>query len=300
MKILFIGCVEGSAILLNHLIFNGKNICGVVTKSASRINSDFVSLAPICEAHHIPYQYYSKDSEEETTRFIQTQSPDIIYCFGWSHLLPGDMIRIPPLGVVGFHPAELPQNRGRHPLIWALVLGLPETASSFFMITEGVDDGVVISQERIPITDTDTARTLMDHVMETAKKQVIDFTNVFECGQQPVCTTVDHSKPTNLWRKRSKKDGIIDFRMSAKNIYNLVRALTHPYPGASFYYADQEYTVWSCQPVIPSDDSYRNLEPGKVIQVYSPKSFLVVTGEHLLKIQDCTPPISLSAGDYLC
>lgn len=53
----------------------------------------------------------------------------MIFCFGWSRLIKPPLLELPPMGVVGFHPAALPKNRGRHPLIRALVLGLRETAS---------------------------------------------------------------------------------------------------------------------------------------------------------------------------
>ena len=58
--------------------------------------------------------------------------PDIIFCFGWSRLIKEELLKIPKKGVVGYHPAMLPKNRGRHPLIWALALGIKTTGSTFF------------------------------------------------------------------------------------------------------------------------------------------------------------------------
>lgn len=63
--------------------------------------------------------------------FISSLNPDIIYCFGWSKLLSPEIFCLAPKGVIGFHPTKLPHNRGRHPIIWSLVLGLEETASTF-------------------------------------------------------------------------------------------------------------------------------------------------------------------------
>ena len=73
----------------------------------------------------------TKDNEAEQISFITEKSPDVIYCFGWSHILSKKILKLPPYGVVGFHPAELPNNRGRHPIVWALFLGLKKTASTF-------------------------------------------------------------------------------------------------------------------------------------------------------------------------
>ena len=58
--------------------------------------------------------------------------PDLIICVGWSQILKSEILNIPKLGVIGFHPSKLPENRGKHPIIWSLVLGKKETASTFF------------------------------------------------------------------------------------------------------------------------------------------------------------------------
>ena len=59
------------------------------------------------------------------------------------------ILDLAPLGIIGFHPAALPRNRGRHPIVWALVLGLEETASTFFFMDKGADTGDILSQEKI-------------------------------------------------------------------------------------------------------------------------------------------------------
>jgi methionyl-tRNA formyltransferase len=296
MKILFIGCVESSAILLSTLIEHGKIICGVLTKQKSSFNSDFVDLKEICSAHDIPYTYYSKDKELEANNFIKKCSPDLIYCFGWSHLLSRETLKLPKIATIGFHPAALPKNRGRHPLIWALVLGLQETASTFFYMEPGADTGDILSQEFVNISSIDTAQTLYDKIMSIAKNQIIQFTNDFEncCAQRK---KQDESKGNN-WRKRNKNDGCIDFRMSAQVIYNLIRALTKPYVGAYFAYMRKEYKVWGSEVVSGIVGMYDNIEFGKVLDVYSSTSFLVKTGSGLLKVLDCDE-INIQRGDYL-
>jgi methionyl-tRNA formyltransferase len=294
MRILFIGCVESSATLLNELLINKKNICGVVTKKSSGFNSDFIDLSEICAQHNVPVIYYKHESTLQD--FVRKHMPDLIYCFGWSHLLSGDVISYAKQCVVGFHPAALPKNRGRHPIIWALVLGLKITASTFFKITPNADEGEIISQKEINISELDTARMLYDKIMETAKKQVLEFTEQFE--QCTIKYKKQDDSISNSWRKRNKRDGLIDFRMGAENIYNLVRALSKPYIGAHFECKEQEYKVWSAKVIKDTDGVYDNIEFGKVLKVYSPTSFLVKTGNNLLEIIECDE-ISICEGDYL-
>ena len=97
--------------------------------------------------------------------------PDAIYCFGWSHLLSQEVLRAAPLGCVGYHPALLPWNRGRHPIIWALALGLSQTGSTFFLMDEGADTGDILSQRTVPIEDEDDAGTLYEKLKAVACNQ---------------------------------------------------------------------------------------------------------------------------------
>ena len=296
MNILFIGCVKSSEILLKKLIEYNKPICGVVTKKQSEFNSDFSDLSPICCEHQIPCIYYTKINDEEILSFAKKQKPDIIYCFGWSHLLKAELFDIPPFGMVGFHPAELPRNRGRHPLIWALVLGLDRTASTFFMIENGADTGDIISQKLINIKHFDDAESLYKKIMNVASEQLIQFTSEFENGT--IKKIKQDNSLANEWRKRTEADGIIDFRMSSESIYNLVRALAKPYVGAAFIYKNKTYKVWKCEVIYEGLENYRNIEYGKVIKVLSKNSFIVKTGDGMLKIVDCED-IIIREGTYL-
>lgn len=296
MKILFIGCVQSSYILLKELINNGSEICGVVTKKKSQFNSDFCDLTPLSITNNIESFYSENSMENETIEFIKNKNPDLIYCFGWSYLLSKEIIKIPKRGTVGFHPTKLPNNKGRHPLIWALVLGLESTASTFFMIDEKADNGDIISQVDIPIDFFDDANTLYMKVMQVAKKQVIDITKLF--SENSIVFRPQDLNEGNVWRKRIKSDGKIDFRMSSLAIYNLIRGLTKPYVGSHIEYNGNDYKVWSAEVVNVDITKYKNMEPGKIIDVYFNKSFLIKTGDGLIKILE-SDEINLKVGDYL-
>lgn len=120
MRAILIGCVESSAIFLQTLLEIKANIIGVITKKKSRFNADFVDLADIAEKNKVTYLYVENINDQSTIDFIKNLKPDIGFCLGWSQLLKKEILHLFPHGVVGFHPAALPWNRGRHPLIWAL------------------------------------------------------------------------------------------------------------------------------------------------------------------------------------
>ena len=281
MRIVFIGTVDFSYRALEALIEHNFDVVGVITKRKSDFNADFCDLTPLTDKYHIPVFFRKKDNEEELIAFLKEKKPDVIYCFGWSHILPSEILSIPKYGVVGFHPTELPNNRGRHPLIWAIFLGGKRTASTFFIMDEGADTGDIISQEIVAIEETDTAETLYKKVGEIAIKQIIDFSKEFELKGENIERRKQNIAEGNAWRKRGKVDGQIDFRMSSEAIYNLVRALTHPYVGAHIKLdGEKEVKIWK---VIKKSCTFVNYEPGKVLEVENNK-ILVKTYDGAIQI----------------
>lgn len=294
MRILFIGCVESSEVLLRTLFNKGFEICGVITKEKSNYNSDFRDLYPLCVEHNVECIYTDNVNNKECIEFAKKIMPDIIYCFGWSQLLKSEILSIPPMGGIGFHPTKLPSNKGHHPIIWALALGLNMTAVSFFRMNLNADDGEILSQQEIFIEYEDDARSLYDKMMEMAKTQIVELTNDLQgkCLRIPAIQVFSE----NVWRKRTVLDGIIDWRMSSRGIYNLVRALTRPYIGAEFRYKDGMVKVWKVEELM--HDGIENIEPGKVIEVKTNTDFCVKAYDKVIHVVDCSP-VDLKVGEYL-
>jgi len=280
-KILFIGTVEFSYRALSALIENKFNIVGVLTKSESNFNSDYYDLTPLAKANNIPIFYRTKDNQDEIISFINSKNPDIIYCFGWSHILPKNILSIPKHGVIGFHPAELPNNRGRHPIIWALFLGLKQTASTFFVMDEGADTGDIISQKKIKIIE-DNAFSLYNKIINVALKQIVSFTLELEKKGAFLDKITQDKTEGNSWRKRTKNDGKIDFRMTSKAILNLVNALSRPYVGAHLEFQEKEVKVWA---VREGKINKLNHEPGKVLEIDG-SDLIVKTYDGSIRITD--------------
>jgi len=175
MRIVFIGTVEFSLKALEKLIELDAGIVGVCTKEKSSFNTDYADLTKVCKANQIPYKYVDNINSEDSVEWIKKLNPDIIFCFGWSSLIKKELLELPKMGIVGYHPANLPKNRGRHPLIWALALGLKKSASTFFFMKEGVDNGDILSQKDYEILYEDDARTLYEKVTNLALKQIEEF-----------------------------------------------------------------------------------------------------------------------------
>jgi methionyl-tRNA formyltransferase len=293
MRIAFIGAVEFSLKAIEATIQAGGDVVAVCTLKESSFNSDFCDLSGFAASNRIPSLYAEDINSAQTITWLKQQMPDIIFCFGWSRLLKKDLLTLSPMGVVGFHPAALPQNRGRHPIIWALALGLEQTAATFFFMDVGADSGDILSQRFIAIDASDDARSLYDKIVRTATEQISEFVprlrdRTFTRIKQ------DHSVATT-WRKRGASDGLIDWRMSARTIHNLVRALAKPYIGAEFRHGGEVFKVWKSGLVA---DYVINAEPGKVLQV-SERGPVVKCGEGALQLCETEPKLAVAKGDYL-
>ena len=293
MKIFFIGTVEFSKIALQKLIELKAQVVGVCTKENSEFNSDFADLKPLCEKNKIPFKYVNNVNSKDNCYWIKSFNPDIIFCFGWSNLLKKDILTLAPMGVLGFHPSKLPKNRGRHPLIWALALGLKKSASTFFFMDEGIDSGEILSQKDFNILSTDDAQILYDKFANIALLQIEDFLPQLE--KKNYQTIKQNYEVSNIWRKRVKSDGKIDFRMTSQAIYNLVRALTKPYVGAHINYKEKEIIVWKVEII---ENKHDNIESGKVLDVNEGK-ILVKTYDGVIKITHHEFKKLPNVGDYL-
>jgi len=293
MKILFIGTVEFSLKSLEKLIDIKAEVVGVCTKENSNFNSDFVDLIPICVENNIPYKYANDINSQENIQWIKNLKPDIIFCFGWSSLIKRELLDLTSMGVIGFHPAALPQNRGRHPLIWALVLGLKQSASTFFFMQEGADDGDILSQKEFEILYEDDAKSLYKKVINIALEQIDQFVPQLK-NKTYQRITQNHSL-ANTWRKRGKADGLIDFRMSSNAIYNLVRGLTKPYVGANIVYKEEDVIVWKIEEVVTDTP---NIEYGKILEIKN-NTILVKTYDGAIRILEHEFKSLPQVGEYL-
>jgi methionyl-tRNA formyltransferase len=295
MNLVFIGCVNFSYKTLEKVAsFKDVRVAGIVTRKESSFNTDFCSLERIATPREIPCFFANGNNQNDMVQWIRDLHPDLIYCFGWSYLLGQEILSLPTLGTIGYHPAALPCNRGRHPIIWALALGLTSTASTFFFMDEGADSGDILSQRAVSISAADDAGTLYDKFTRVALEQIEEFTPQLVSGQFRRIPQ-DHSQ-ANYWRKRSEKDGLIDWRMSARCIHNLVRALTHPYPGAHCNFEERKIKIWKTELI--SKNYPANLEPGKVLHTEE-KAILIKCGEGALGLVDHEFPSLPAKGSYL-
>ena len=288
-----IGSVDFSKHILNHMIEQNARVAGVIAKKTPGMNADFIDLSTIANKHGISCIKTDDINENEVLDFIRKIGPDYLLCVGWSQLIKQHILDVAKIENIGYHPTELPLNRGRHPVIWALALGLEKTGSSFFFMRENADAGPLLSQSVVRIHYDDDANTLLNKLKIVACAQLTEILSKIKEGNLEVIKQ-NHSEG-NSWRKRFADDGRIDFRMSSNAIYNLTRALTKPYVGAHIEIDGNQYKVWR----VEEKTAYRkNEEPGKVLHIDGEKLWVKASNGSVLITEHDINPLP-KVGDYL-
>ena len=172
MRILFIGTVLFSKNILDEVIKSKNKIVGVIGKKDTKFNSDYYDLVRYAKRKKMDSIYTNDINSTKTIRWVKKRKPDIILCIGWSQLLKKKILKITPKGAIGYHPSDLPQNRGRHPIIWSLVLGLKKIGSCFFYMKTKADTGDIISKKIIKIKNNFDSSLVYKDLVKVGKKQI--------------------------------------------------------------------------------------------------------------------------------
>ncbi|MCF8054662.1 MAG: formyltransferase [Deltaproteobacteria bacterium] len=186
-------------------------------------------------------------NDGEVMEIIKSLNPDAIFSFYYRNMIGEAILAIPPLGAYNLHGSLLPQYRGRVPINWALINGEKETGVTLHHMVVRADAGDIVAQRAFPIAEDDTALTLYQKLCLEARVLLQEFVPLIATKTAPRIKQ-DLSKG-GYYGKRTPEDGRIDWEQGARSIYNLIRAVTHPYPGAfCFLSSGEKMLVWWARP----------------------------------------------------
>jgi len=259
---------------LEELLRLGADVAMVFTHEDSP-NEEiwFTSVRELAEKHEIPWRT-TEINAPENIALLREIAPGFIFSFYYRNMLGQEVLDIPRNGALNLHGSLLPRYRGRVPVNWAIINGESETGVTLHYMVEKPDAGDIVDQEKVPILFTDTALDLFNKVTDAAVKVIGRSWPRLLAGTAPRI-------PMNLeagsyFGGRKPADGLIDWTTGAVRIYNLVRGVTHPYPGAFTFLDRRKVIIWQAWPV------EGNGVPGRVV---STNPLLVGTGEGLLEIR---------------
>ena len=200
-------------------------------------NYNYANLKEIADEYNLPfYEIDSIDGKrvKDFNNVLRDLSLDLILVLGWHYILPKDIREKSKHGAWGIHASLLPNYAGGAPLNWAIINGEKKTGVTLFRLGNGVDDGDIISQKSFIIDEEDTIKEVYEKATTSSCQILLEaIVNIKNIKYIPQDKTKIIYYP-----QRKPEDGEIDLSKSAEEIYNFVRALSRPYPGAFIKTAD--------------------------------------------------------------
>jgi methionyl-tRNA formyltransferase len=231
---------------LQELLHAGADVAAVIThEDDSSEEVWFRSVRQLAEAHQLPVFTPETVNTPEWIARLVAWRPDFVFSFYYRKLLSKEVLALPSRGALNLHGSLLPKYRGRCPVNWALIHDERETGVTLHYMEEKPDRGDIVAQRAVPITDADTALTVF-HKLTDAAAVLMRETYPLLCAGTAPRIPQDHTRASYFGGRRPA-DGRIDWAQPARAIFNLVRAVTHPYPGACASWQGRTLYVWEAR-----------------------------------------------------
>lgn len=249
IRIGFVTCVQLGLSCMKALYEAGGQLSLAITLEDNQaINkSGRVYLDDFCLENEITLFKSRHINNDEVIAAIKKYELDWLFIIGWSQIASSEVLAAPKRGVLGMHPTLLPEGRGRAAIPWAILKGLAKTGVTLFKLDEGVDTGPIVDQVEITLDKSTDAQDLYYRVdaahIELMKKVVPDLIN------DRLTLSIQNHELATEWPGRKPEDGEINLQGSVFDAERLVRAVTHPYPGAYLYVNDVKTIVWKARVV---------------------------------------------------
>lgn len=265
MKIAFTTCVQLGKSCIEEIYKIGGSLDLMITlkDEKAKNKSGRIYLDDLAKEHNVPLLKINHINDKEVLDAIEKYNIDWLFIIGWSQIAGEAVLNAPTYGCIGMHPTLLPKGRGRAAIPWAILKGLDRTGVTMFKLDAGVDTGDIIGQGIIPLDGETTATELYEKVDEMHISLIRDYweavvNNTVELKKQ------DDSIATE-WPGRKPADGEIFATMSMQEAERLVRAVTHPYPGAFYIDGNQKVIIWKATVQTEPDKNGIKLADGYLI-----------------------------------
>ncbi|AGC78662.1 methionyl-tRNA formyltransferase [Nonlabens dokdonensis DSW-6] len=202
-----------------------------------------IYLDEFAQSKNIPLIKINHINDQSAIDAIKEHNIDWLFIIGWSQIASKEVINATKIGAIGAHPTLLPEGRGRAAIPWAILKGLDKTGVTFFKMDEGVDTGLILGQEEVPIASTENATTLYSKVNKAHEILIKKLYPQLLAGT--VTAHEQNEANASYWEGRKPADGLITQDMTMLYVDRLVRATSRPYPGAFIQNDKIKVIFWS-------------------------------------------------------
>ena len=245
MRIAFTTCVQLGKSCIEKIYSIGGELDLLISlrDEKGKDKSGRIYLDDIAKEHDVPLLKINNINDPEVVECLKEKEIDWLFIIGWSQIAKDGVLNAPKKGCIGMHPTLLPIGRGRAAIPWAILKGLDKTGVSMFRLDEGVDTGDILGQVEIPMEDGITATELYEKVNNAHMELIEKYWN--DIIEDSLTVTKQDECVATEWPGRKPEDGKLSHDMTMEEADRLVRAVTHPYPGAFFEEDEKKIIVWS-------------------------------------------------------
>jgi methionyl-tRNA formyltransferase len=227
---------------LQVLLARGVDVALVVThEDSASENIWFGSVAQVAAEHGIETITPADPKSPELYDALEKIAPDFIFSFYYRHMLPVSVLSLARRGAYNMHGSLLPKYRGRVPTNWAVLNGETEAGATLHEMAEKPDAGAILAQTPVPILPDDTASQVFDKTVVAAEQTLWRVLPALLAGEAPHLP--NDLASGSYYGGRKPEDGRIDWSQPAQRVYNLIRAVAPPYPGAFTDSGDSRFIV---------------------------------------------------------
>jgi len=245
---------------LRVLHARGVDVALVIThRDRPDENIWFRRVADTAAELNLSFIYGEDPTDPALAEAVRAAKPDVIFSFYYRSMIPADLLAVAPQGAFNMHGSLLPKYRGRVPVNWAVLRGEEETGATLHAMEAKPDAGYIVDQTSVPILPDDTAGEVFEKVTVAAEQTLWRALPAMMAGQTPKRPNV--LSEGSYFSGRKPEDGRIDFSQPAAAVYNLIRAVAPPYPGAFTDIGGRRFIVARARRIEPSSVP-AGLKPG--------------------------------------
>jgi methionyl-tRNA formyltransferase len=278
-RILFFGYSEVGHDCLALLLERGDNIVALITHEDSPGEKIwFKTPALAAREKNIPVHTPDNVNTPEWIARIAALQPDLILSVYYRAMISTKILELAPLGAFNLHGSLLPKYRGRAPINWAVLHGEPRIGMTLHRMVKRADAGAIVDQEGVDIGPRDTAEQAFRKVLPCARTVVARQIDALLSGTAREIPQ-DETQAT-YFGGRKPDDGRIAWTQTSRQIFNLIRAVTDPYPGAFTEVDGARLMIWWAEP----ESGVTRGKSGQPGEVLSLSPLVIATGDGALEL----------------
>lgn len=278
-RIVFFGYSEVGYECLDLLLSRGDNVVALITHQDNPSEKIwFKTPALAAQAKGVPIFTPDKVNTPEWIDRVAALKPELILSVYYRNMISSRILTLPRLGAFNMHGSLLPKYRGRAPINWAILHGERRIGMTLHRMVKSADAGAIVDQEGIEIGARDTAEEAFRKVLPCARRVLERQIDALLTGTAKE-TAQDDSQAT-YFGGRKPEDGRIDWTQTSLQIFNLVRAVTDPYPGAFTDVGPARLMVWWAEADTPAARGKQG-RPGEVLSV---EPLVIATADGALEL----------------